>query len=556
MIWEKAKFGEKVLMSGGGASLLGWWTPAGGGGCVWSAAGVRTLLGELGREVVVVQDESGRYGAARGGRVVLGEGRPVSGGNGYAVVGVLGRLEPWRLGSAAFRRSHGVRYAYMTGAMANGIASAELVAAASRGGFLASFGAAGQSPERIAAAVDRLQAELGDRSFAVNLIHSPQEPQWEWDVAELLVRKGVRCVEASAYMELTPALVWYAAVGGGRHRVIAKVSREEVARRFLSPAPGQVLAELVRSGRLSEGEAQAASRRPLAADVTVEADSGGHTDNRPAVALFPLIRGLADRLQREHGYVERVRVGLGGGMATPEGLAAAWAMGADYVVTGSVNQCCVEAGTSPAVRRLLSQAGMADVAMAPAADMFELGVKVQVLKRGTMFAQRAQRLYELYRTYDSWEQLPATEQQWVERTCFRQPFAEVWREVEQYWSRRDADQLSRAAREPKHRLALAFRWYLGLSSRWANGGEPGRELDYQVWCGPGLGAFNAWVRGTWLEQTRDVTTVGWNLLYGSCLVLRRLQLRQWGVEWPEEYYPQGPWRREELHRWFVEGVGE
>jgi trans-AT polyketide synthase/acyltransferase/oxidoreductase domain-containing protein len=536
-------------------SMLGWWVPEGGGGCVWSAAGIRAVLADVGREVVVVRDETGRYGLARGGELKLGcPGAMSRGGSvpGHAVVGVLGPIEPWRLGSPTFQRTHGVRYAYMTGAMANGIASVELVCAASRGGFLGSFGAAGLSRERVATAVEKLQEELGSRPFCVNLIHSPQEPHWEWEVAELLVRRGVRCVEASAYMELTLPLVWYAAVGGGVNRVIAKVSREEVARRFMSPAPAPLLRELVQQGRLQEGEAAAAQQRPLAADVTVEADSGGHTDNRPAVALLPVMSGLAEQVRAEHGYAERVRVGLGGGLATPEAVAAAWALGADYVVTGSINQACVESGTSEAVRQLLANAGIADVAMAPAADMFEMGVKVQVLKRGTMFAMRAQKLYDLYRNYGSWEEIPAPERRWVEQTCFRQSFEQVWQEVEQYWRRRDAEQLERAAREAKHRLALVFRWYLGMSSRWANSGEPGRELDYQVWCGPGMGAFNAWVRGSGLEApaARDVVTLGWNLLYGSCVALRRMQLRQMGVEWPAEYYPRGPWRREELERWF------
>jgi trans-AT polyketide synthase/acyltransferase/oxidoreductase domain-containing protein len=538
-------------MEGAERCVLGWWVPEGGGGCVWSAAGVRAVIGDVSREVVVVRDEAGRWGVARGGRVILGSRK--AGPDGYEVGGVLGRLEPSCLGSTAFRQAHGVRYAYMTGAMANGIASVELVCAASAGGFLGSFGAAGLPVARVAEAVDRLQAQLGNRPFCVNLIHSPQEPEWEWGVAEVLVRRGVRCVEASAYMELTPALVWYAACGGGKHRIIAKVSREEVARRFLSPAPAPLLAELVRSGRLQEAEAAAASRRPLAEDVTVEADSGGHTDNRPAVVLLPLMRALAEQIRREHGYEVRIRVGLGGGIATPEAVAAAWAMGADYVVTGSINQACVESGTSDAVRAMLAQAAIADVGMAPAADMFEMGVKVQVLKRGTMFAMRAQRLYDLYRTYGSWEELPASEREWVERVCFRQSFAEVWQQVQEYWQKRDASQLERAQRDGKHRMALAFRWYLGLSSRWANRGEPGRELDYQVWCGPAMGGFNAWVRGSPLEAVgeRQVVTVGWNLLYGSCVALRRMQLQQMGVNWGDDYYPRGPWRREELQRWFA-----
>ena len=49
-------------------------------------------------------------------------------------------------------------------------------------------------------------------------------------------------------------------------------------------------------------------------------------------------------------------------------------------------------------------------------------------------------------------------------------------------------------------MALTFRWYLGLSSRWANAGEPTRQVDYQVWCGPAMGAFNEWTKGSFLEQ--------------------------------------------------------
>ncbi len=48
-----------------------------------------------------------------------------------------------------------------------------------------------------------------------------------------------------------------------------------------------------------------------------------------------------------------------------------------------------------------------------------------------------------------------------------------------------------------------FRWYLGLSSRWANAGEAGRQLDYQVWCGPAMGAFNEWAKGSFLEAAAE-----------------------------------------------------
>jgi hypothetical protein len=41
-----------------------------------------------------------------------------------------------------------------------------------------------------------------------------------------------------------------------------------------------------------------------------------------------------------------------------------------------------------------------------------------------------------------------------------------------------------------------------------------RKIDYQVWCGPSMGAFNEWAQGTFLEQpkNRKIVTVALNIL--------------------------------------------
>jgi PfaD family protein len=197
-------------------------------------------------------------------------------------------------------------------------------------------------------------------------------------------------------------------------------------------------------------------------------------------------------------------------------------MGASYVVTGSVNQACVEAGTSDIVRRMLAQAQQAEIAMAPAADMFEMGVKVQVLKRGTLFAMRAAKLYELYRTHAGLDQIPANERATLEKTVFRAPLETIWEETQAYFQKRDPARIEKALGDPKQKMALVFRWYLGMSSRWANTGEASRAVDYQIWCGPAMAAFNDWVRGSFLEtaENRRVATVAWNILYGTSVLLR------------------------------------
>jgi PfaD family protein len=533
---------------------LGHWLPN-GAPSTDTPESFREAIGNL-RAPVVVVHQNGGYAVAHGGFVALGT---VADQNTKPVAAFLPPLPAQQLGDPAFLQEHGIRYAYMTGAMANGIGSVEIVEAMSRAGMLGSFGAAGLSLERIATSIDRLKKDLGDAPYCVNLIHSPNEPAHEMATAELLLKKNVSLVEASAYLDLTPAIVRYRVAGfrGGvaglvvpLNRVIAKVSRVEVATKFLSPPPERILKELVAAGHVTQQQAAMAAKFPVADDVTVEADSGGHTDNRPAITLLPTILALRDRLQAQFKHATPPRIGLAGGIATPSSVAAAFAMGAAYVVTGSVNQACVESGSSDAVRKMLAEAGQADVIMAPAADMFEMGVKVQVLKRGTMFAMRAQKLYDLYKTYTSWEAIPQAERVQVEKTLLRADFDEIWALTREFWSKREPGQLAKAETDSRHRMALVFRWYLGLSSRWANAGEAGRQVDYQVWCGPAMGAFNEWAKGSHLEQPQSRTVVGvaLNLLYGACVVTRRAALRQQGVSLPDECFPLAPMTTEEVEQ--------
>jgi trans-AT polyketide synthase, acyltransferase and oxidoreductase domains len=450
------------------------------------------------------------------------------------------------LGDASFLEFHKVKWAYMTGAMANGIASEEIVIAMGKNRLLSSFGAAGLPQPRLEAAIHKIQQALPTGPYAFNLIHSPNEPLLERLCVDLFLKHGISTIEASAFMDLTPNLVYYRAVGLSqapnnqiaiRNKIIAKVSRREVALKFLNPAPVEILRELVVQGLISDVQANLAQQVPMADDLTVEADSGGHTDNRPLVCLLPSIVALRDEIQQQFAYAQKVRVGAAGGIGTPEAALSAFMMGAAYVVTGSVNQSCVEAGASTQTKALLAQAEMTDVIMAPAADMFEMGVRLQVLKRGTLFPARAQKLFELYRTYEQIEDIPLTEREKIEKQIFRKPLEQVWAETVQYFNSLDPEQIERAQDNPKRKMALIFRWYLGLSSRWSNQGEKDRTLDYQIWCGPAMGAFNDWVHGSYLAspENRTVAEVARHIMTGTALLYRLQNLKFHGFSLPANY---------------------
>lgn len=516
---------------------LGWWLPSDVEPSFGEDA-IRAALRDVQRPVYLIRAKD-RFGVAVGGRAVLGADA-IAAGDRYPLIGFAPALEPDALGDPAFRAAHGVKYAYVAGAMANGIGSEEIVEAMGAAGMLGVFGAAGLPLERVSRAIDRIQASLGDKPYGFNLIHSPNEPGLESGCVDLYLRRGVRRVSASAYLDLTLQLVRYRLTGirrepDGRvvcpNQVIGKVSRAEVAKKFLSPAPDALVRKLVESGDLTEQQVIWAKSVPIADDLTIEADSGGHTDNRPALTLFPGMVALRDAIQSEHQYAEPPRLGLAGGIATPDSVAAAFSMGAAYVLTGSINQACVEAGTSDTVRRMLAEAGQADVIMAPAADMFEMGVKLQVLKRGTMFPMRARKLYELYRAHESLDELPAQTRAMLERDYFRSTIDEAWSSTKRFFEERDPSQIARADSDPKHKMALVFRSYLGLSSVWANTGDESRKVDYQIWCGPAMGAFNEWAAGSFLAkpENRRVATVARNLMLGAAVRMRANMLRAQGA---------------------------
>jgi len=453
---------------------------------------------------------------------------------------------PEQLGDPAFKAFYGVKYAYMTGAMANGIASEEMVISLGQANILASFGAGGLNLNRVEQAIKKIQHALPNGPYVFNFIHNPSEPAIEQGTIDLYLKYDVNVIEAAAFFNMTPSLVYYRAMGLQQdqqghiqinNKIIAKISRREVGTVFMQPAPEAILNKLVAEGLLTQQQAQLALQVPMADDITVEADSGGHTDNRPLTVLLPSIIALRDEIQQQRQYPVEIRVGAGGGVGTPDAALACYMMGAAYIVTGSVNQSCVEAGASEHTRKLLSQAGMADVVMAPASDMFERGIKLQVLKKGTLFPMRAQKLYELYSTYNSLSEIPPAELEKLEKQILQNTVDTVWQETVAFFQQRDPSIIEKAKDNPKRQMALVFRWYLGQSSRWSNAGTKGREFDYQIWSGPAMGAFNDWVASTYLNDynNRKVVDVAEHLMFGAAYQHRIQVLKSQGLYLPAQY---------------------
>ena len=456
--------------------------------------------------------------------------------------GTVSPMTPHMLGDPSFTRDYGLQYPIMSGAMAKGIASADICIAMGKAGMMGSFGAGGLPISVTTKGIDKIQSELTNgETYMVNLIHSPFDEILEKNNVELFLSKGVKIIEASAFMSITKHIVHYRVAGLERTatgikentKVIAKVSRTELAEMFMRPPAQKFLDELVGEGVITREQADLSKNLPIADDIIVESDSGGHTDNRPLHVILPMVIHVRNRIMKELGYARKIRIGAAGGIGCPEAAKAAFSMGAAFVVTGTVNQMCRQSGSCDYVRKQLSEATYSDVIMAPAADMFDQGVELQVLKKGTFFPMRAKKLYEIYRTYNSLDEIPEKEMKKLEKTTFKKSLADVWKETRDFYENmiHDPEKVQMALKNPKLKMSMVFRWYLGKSSAWANLGIDGRQTDYQVWCGPAIGSFNDFIRGAYLDPKVSgvypcVADVNRELIHGACFMERAQQYQR------------------------------
>ena len=441
-------------------------------------------------------------------------------------------IDPARLGHLEFRAEYGVKYAYTAGAMYKAIASEALVVALAHAGLIGYFGTGGLTLSRIDAAIESIRSQVTEsQPFGMNLLPNPGQPDLEDQTVDLFLSRGIRFVEASAYMDVKPNIVRYRLTGLTRgpgetittpHLILAKVSRPEVASAFMSPAPEGMVRELVATGRLTPQEAELGRYIPVAGDICVEADSGGHTDRGVAYALMPAMLHLRDEMMSRYSYRKRIRVGAAGGIGSPAAAAAAFIMGADFITTGSINQCTVEAGISESVKNMLQDMNVQDTAYAPAGDMFELGAKVQVLRKGVLFPGRANKLYELYTKHNSLDEIDSQTKKQIEEKYFGRSFEDVWSETKDYYSQINP-RFEKLEPSPKQKMGLVFKWYFIHTTRLAMLGVEQEKVNYQVHCGPALGAFNQWVKGTALESWRNrrVSDIGERIMNGAAAVLTR-----------------------------------
>ncbi|MFH6942764.1 ACP S-malonyltransferase [Flavobacterium sp. FlaQc-50] len=425
------------------------------------------------------------------------------------------------LGSSTFCKRYDTSYAYVAGGLHMGIASVEMVKKMANSQMLGFLGTKGRTIKEINNDIEKLQEQVTkERPFGVNLYHNILEPNKEIELVNKLLDNGITIIEAGGFSQITLALAYFRTVGLVRkkdqsikckNQIIAKISRPEVAEGFMKPVPERLIKRLLDKEWITQDQAEMAREIPLSGDICIEADPGGVTHRSAAFVLFPSIKSLRNQIQQQYEYKEPIHLGISGGIGTPEAAVSAFVMEADFVLTGSINQCTVESCLSPIAKELLQNSDVQDTAYIPDEELFEIGIQAQVLKKGVLFATRAKKLYELYQRYDSLEAIPDDVREQLELKYFKKTLPEVWKTIKQeFIQRAEISQIESIEERPKKKMATLFKYYLRLASQYALDGITEEQGNFQIQSGAALGAFNQWVKGTPLEvwQNRHVDEIG------------------------------------------------
>ena len=433
------------------------------------------------------------------------------------------------LGSKEFRDKYNVNYSYVVGGMYRGVSSKEMVVKLANEGILSFLGCGGLKTSMIEEAVKYIKGNLiNNGTFGLNITHNSSPRSNDGEIINIAINNNIRVLEASAFLYITPDLVRYRLKGIKKdsfgqiitkNKIIAKLSRPEICELFTSPPPIKIVNKLLEEGQITKEEAKYANEISMAEDICIEADSGGHTDGAVAYAIVPTIIRQKNEAMNKYRYKNNICIGVAGGIGTPEAASASFLLGADFIVTGSINQCTVEAGTSDLVKDLLQDINVQDTEYAPAGDMFEIGSKVQVLKRGVLFPARANKLYDIYKNHNSIDEIENKTREQIEQKYFGKTFDEIFIDLRNYYS---SQEVERANQNPKVKMSMIFKWYYSFSSKWALQGDESHKVNFQVHCGPALGAFNQWVKETSLQEwrNREVDVIGKKLMEETALLLK------------------------------------
>ncbi|MFC1745257.1 1-acyl-sn-glycerol-3-phosphate acyltransferase [Candidatus Riflebacteria bacterium] len=459
------------------------------------------------------------------------------------LISILPGLNIQNLGSKEFQTVHGVRHSYCTAPLPFGISGKQMLSSLATAGFLPFFGSTGLNLGEIKNSLKQIRDRVGNKTFGVGISFVPYDKEREWQLILILIKLGIRHLWVSHYPYPTEALTFFRLNGIKQNSIgaiepqnfiFARVSHLETVKRFVAHPPKNVVERLWQDGRISEQEKNLSCKIGLSEDIIVHGEGSGLGSNGSLNTLFPQIYQSVKIIQED--LTRNIRIGTSGGLSNPQAISAMFSLGADFVVTGSINQISAEANCSAKVKQMLAKAGSSDTAFVVSADPLEKGNNIQVLKYGTQFSVKANKLAKLYLKYGDLLNLPEKEKKVLEEGFFRCSLETAMNRANLIF--KDLQFGENKKNKKESGLLLLFHLYLYESFLWAKEGTKNREMDYQIWVDQSIGSFNMWRNAVFSKSIEDisVTDIAERLLFCSGVLTRLQFLQAQGFEVPFDCY--------------------
>ncbi|WP_459480607.1 ACP S-malonyltransferase [Clostridium saccharoperbutylacetonicum] len=412
-----------------------------------------------------------------------------------------------------FTGEYKVKYPYVIGGIERGISSKEMIVKSGTEKILSFLGTKKMDLDEIEESIIYIKDRLTEgEPFGINITYDYFNSEISEKIINLCLKYNVKNIEVSGYTNIPNCVIRYKLEGIKRkngslvceNRVFYNTARLNIEE-LLKPISESTVKNLSRE-RINYEDVSIFRNISIIDGLTIKCDGNSNNNGFNILNILPVAVRVKNKVLEKFKYMNKIYIGVGGGIGNPEALAVSFMLGADYVVTDSINQCSIEANCSELVKDLLEQVGFEDTIYVPDAERFEIGGKVQVLKKGVMFPSRANKLYELYRQYDSYYEIDEKLRSQVEKKFFMKSFEEYYDECKKGLS---AEEINIIEKDEKKKMAVVFKRYLTESSLLAQKGVDEQRMNFQIYCSPAIGVFNNYVKDSELKdwRKRSVTKI-------------------------------------------------
>ncbi|WP_340201865.1 ACP S-malonyltransferase [Ascidiimonas sp. W6] len=439
------------------------------------------------------------------------------------------------LGNSDFRKKYHLRYAYLVSGLQGGIVSPQMLKELRSNNILCFIGTSFISIGEIENIIKTSKENKFSTPYGLTIMFDQLINFKEREILKLATEYHIHHIEAIGYLQPSIDLVRYKlsqisetdeGLIVSKNKIFARVSRPEIAKLYLAPPSSEIIDQLLEEGSITQKQANQASRIAIADELIIENNSGWNYIEYSTEVLLPLITQLRDELYQKHRFGYKAGIGVAGDIGTSYSASTAFLLGADFIVTDTINFCSKESNLSPNAKQLLQEVSIQDIEFAPSFNQFEIGGKIKTLRKGVFFPARANILYDLYKNNQSILDIDEKTKEKLENRYFGKSLDEVWHEAQSCICFNNTSLIKKAENNPKYKMALIFRWYSWKGWTSAINGDHAHKVNYQIFCSPALGAFNQWVSNTEMEKwdERSSSSIAEKIMIeATVLIDQRLQ---------------------------------